>query len=145
MGCAAGRGLVIGGVALAALATSLARPVSAEEAGALVTVPSGREVRWIDTISDAPGPDGLTLRFRFLVPGLGAPVWQEAPERAEADMQALCDGFALPRLATVGPRPAQVVISLSDRVLPFGEVDETAVQFFEAYSVANGACEWELF
>ena len=145
MGCAAGRGLVIGGVALAALATSLARPVSAEEAGALVTVPSGREVRWIDTISDAPGPDGLTLRFRFLVPALGAPVWQEAPERAEADMQALCDRFALPRVSGIGPQPSQLIISMADRALPFGEAAPEATQYFEAFRLENGQCVWELY
>ena len=32
--------------------------------GTPVAVPSGQEVTFVDTVSTAPGPDGLTLRFR---------------------------------------------------------------------------------
>ena len=146
MGRAAGRmqGLARGFM-VALLMSAFARPVSAQDgAGVLVAVPSGQEVRWIDTISDAPGPEGLTMRFRFLAPQIGGGDPLD-PDLAATDMQALCDEFALPRLSVIGPRPAQVIISLSDRVVPFGETDEEAVQFFEAYSVVNGLCEWELF
>ncbi|MCE5971897.1 DUF6497 family protein [Sinirhodobacter sp. WL0062] len=133
------------GFMVALLMSAFARPVSAQDgAGVLVPVPSGQEVRWIDTISDAPGPGGLTMRFRFLAPQIGGEGPLDA-DLAATDMQALCDEFALPRLPVIGPRPAQVIISLSDRVVPFGETDEEAVQFFEAYSVVNGLCEWELF
>lgn len=147
MGPAAGQLQRLSRVALAILTgLALARPASAEVAGggAPVPVPSGEEVHWIETIRDSQGPAGLTLRFRFLAPAIGggSPVSQEA---AEADMQALCDGFALPRVPDVGPRPAQIVISLSDRLVPFGETDDEAVQYFEAYSIEDGACVWELF
>ena len=125
---------------------ALARPASAGEAGegAPVPVPSGEEVHWIETIRDSQGPAGLTLRFRFLAPGIGGgpPISQEA---AQADMQALCDGFALSRVPETGPKPAQIIISLSDRLVPFGETDDDAVQYFEAYSIEDGACVWELF
>lgn len=146
MGRAAGRmqGLARGLLAVL-LMSAFARPVSAQDGeGEPIPVPSGQEVRWIDSISDAPGPEGLTMRFRFLAPQIGGddPIDQDL---AAADMQALCDEFALPRLSVIGPRPAQVIISLSDRVVPFGETDEEAVQFFEAYSVVDGVCEWELF
>ena len=60
MGRAAGRmqGLARGFM-VALLMSAFARPVSAQDgAGVLVAVPSGQEVRWIDTISDAPGPEG---------------------------------------------------------------------------------------
>lgn len=137
--------------AIASLALVLtARALLAEGAGVVLSdvppipVPSGQEVRFIETISDAQGPMGLTLRFRFLAPQIGGtdPIGAEV---ALTDMEALCNEFAIERLPTLGPQPAQIVISLADRVIPFGEVDEEAVQYFEAYSVEDGACVWELY
>lgn len=136
------RGATIVTLALVALA----RPVLAENAapsGPAIPVPSGVEVRWLETLSDTQGPEGLTLRFRFVAPQVAGPGYD--PDKAATDMQALCDTFALPRLSDLGPQPAQVVIALADRVVPYGEIDEEAVQFFEAYSVADGSCVWELF
>jgi len=116
----------------------LAAPVAAEE----IVTPSGMAVTWLETVHGAPGPEGLTARFRFLAPGISADVDFET---AAADMQWLCESFALPRLSALGPQPAQVVISLSDRDLPFGQTDPEAVQFFEAYSPEGEACIWEIF
>ncbi|MDH5531341.1 MAG: DUF6497 family protein, partial [Paracoccaceae bacterium] len=33
----------------------------------------------------------------------------------------------------------------SDRVVPFGESDPEATQYFEAFSIADGTCIWEAF
>jgi hypothetical protein len=44
-----------------------------------------------------------------------------------------------------GPIPSQIIISLEDRPVPFGEADPEAVQYFEAFRVENGACIWEVF
>lgn len=109
--------------------------------GEVVPVPSGREVRFLDVIANAPGSEGATARFRFIVPGLKA---AEAESWA-ADMQALCDSYALPRVAGNVPAPQQIVISLADRAVPFGEAAPDAVQFFEAYAPKDGACIWEMF
>lgn len=117
----------------------------AEGAQIAVSLPSGREVFWAETLSDIAGPAGLTLRFRFIAPALMPAASDEDYAAVAADMQLLCDGFALPRLSEMGPRPEQVVISLADRLVPFGEADEGAVQYFEAYSLANGRCDWELY
>lgn len=125
-------------------------PASGEEAaptyieGETLPVPSGQVIRFIEMLRDTQGPSGLTLRFRFLAPGLGgeAPV---SPEQAAEDMQALCDGFARARIPNLGPQPAQIVISLSARALPFGAADPTVVQYFEAYAVADGACTWDMY
>ena len=112
--------------------------------GPAIGVPSGQEVHWLDTIQDTQGTAGLTLRYRFLAPQIGGADPIDA-EIASADMQALCDSYVLPRLSTVGPQPQQIVISLSDRPVQFGETDTDAVQYFEAYSVEDGACVWEMF
>lgn len=109
-----------------------------------IPVPSGQEVRLIEVVRDAAGPEGLTYRFRFLAPAIG-PGGGVDFETAAADMQALCDGFALPRLPGIGPVPAQVVISLSDRPVAFGEAAPEAVQYFEAYSIEGDSCIWEVF
>jgi hypothetical protein len=68
---------------------------------------------------------------------------QAAAAQAQQDMAFLCDSFAIPRLTATGPMPAQIVISLSDRPVPFGEPSEDATQFFEAYRPGDGICIWE--
>ena len=128
----------------AALAASLALAAGAcdEEAppaGDAVAVPSGRVVHALDVITDLAGPQGATARFRFVVPGL------QPDEDASADMQAVCDGYALPRTDGMVPAPQQIVITFADRAVPFGEPAPDAVQFFEAYSLHGASCIWEMF
>ncbi|MEZ5796242.1 MAG: DUF6497 family protein [Paracoccaceae bacterium] len=106
--------------------------------GETVTVPSGRQVQVLDVITNAPGPAGATARFRFVLPGLAQ------DDDAAADMEALCNSYALPRVDQMVPAPQQIIIVLADRAVPFGEPAPEAVQFFEAYSVDGGACIWEL-
>ena len=107
--------------------------------GDTVPVPSGREVRALDVITNAPGPAGATARFRFVVPKL------TAAEDTSADMQVVCDDYALPRVEAMVPAPQQIIIVFADRVVPFGEAAPDAVQFFEAFSMQDGACIWEVF
>lgn len=108
-----------------------------------IPVPSGQTVNWLDTIQDAPGPEGLTVRHRFVAPAIAREGGTVTPEQAQQDMAFLCDSFAIPRLTATGPMPAQIVISLSDRPVPFGEPSEDATQFFEAYRPGDGICIWE--
>lgn len=110
-------------------------------AGERVEVPSGQEVTVQDVIRDAAGPDGMALRFRFIAPGIADGV---DFDRAAADMQHLCDAYALPRLAEFG-EAAQVVISLSASPVEFGQSAPDVVQFFESYRIEGGACQWEMF
>lgn len=112
---------------------------------AAVTLPSGQVVTLIDVVWNAPGPEGLAARFRFLAPAIAREGGTVGFEDASADMAWLCENFALSRIATLGPAPAQIIISLSDRPVPFGEADPEATQFFEAYRLENGACIWEVF
>jgi hypothetical protein len=113
-------------------------PPAAGDAGR-VSVPSGREVRFLDVITNAPGPQGATARFRFVAPDA-----RKGEDWAE-DMQALCDGYALPRTDGMVPMPQQIVITVSDREVPFGDAVPEAVQFFESYQLGDGACIWEMF
>lgn len=62
-----------------------------------------------------------------------------------ADIVWLCENWVLPRLAATTPLPAQVIISVSDRPVPFGAIDPEAVQLFEAFSPSEDrkSCVWE--
>ena len=103
-----------------ALATDAGTPDITPGNDLAVTVPSGQAVTLQDVIWNVPGTDGLATRFRFVAPAI-APGGGIDFDTASADMQALCDGFALPRVKDNTPPPAQIVISLSDRPLQFGE------------------------
>lgn len=129
----------------AVLLATLATPTAAARAEGPIVVPSGQEVVWIETISDAQGPMGLTIRFRFLAPAIAAEGGTVTPEAALEDMAYLCDTFALPRLSEMGPQPAEIVISMADRPLPFGVAEPEATQYFEAYRPEAGACIWEAY
>ena len=112
--------------------------------GAQVEVPSGQEVTLQDVVWNVPGPEGMTLRFRFVAPGIAEGGGVDF-ETAAVDMQALCDGYALPRVAEFGPMPAQIVISLAAAPVEFGAPAPEIKQYFESYSIADGACIWEMF
>lgn len=112
---------------------------------AAVAVPSGQVVSLLDVVLDAPGPEGMAARFRFVAPAIAKVGGTVDFETASLDMAHLCQSYALPRLAENGPVPAQIIISLSDRAVPFGEAAPDATQFFEAYRVEGDACIWEAF
>ena len=133
--------LATGGVACAQGAGDV---VVAPDDAVPIDVPSGQPVTPIDVITDLAGPSGLTVRFRFLSPEI-APGASIDAETAAVDMAAICETYALPRVLDADPLPAQVIISLADRVVPFGQSDPDATQFFEAYRIENGHCLWEMF
>lgn len=111
----------------------------------LIAVPSGQKVVLLEVISNVPGPEGLTARFRFLAPAIARDGGTVDAETAAIDMDHLCQTYALPRISSLGPMPQQIVISLSDQDVPFGETRPDATQFFNAYSIEDGACVWEMF
>ncbi|SLN16745.1 hypothetical protein PSA7680_00491 [Pseudoruegeria aquimaris] len=124
-----------------ALAALLAPAVSSEA----IAVPSGQPVTFHDMIWGEPGPAGLTMRFRFIAPLIADGEAQVGFDEAEADMAFLCESYALPRLADQGPGVSQIIISLSDRPVPFGEMAPDVVQFFEAYRPEGSSCVWDGF
>ena len=116
----------------------LAVAASAEPSAVRIAVPSGRQVSLQEVrLDDTPG--ALWARFRFLAPELG-----KAATVSE-DIDDLCENFVLPYLAAHDLTPERVVISLADRVVPFGESDPDATQVFEAYRPEKIRCIWEGF
>lgn len=127
-----GRGSLLAGMLAGPVAAQIEQPVA---------VPSRQVVTFHEIITDAPGT-ARTFRFRFLAPALRADADFEAAER---DMRHLCETYALPRISDIGPQPAQIVISLSDRPVEFGVMTPEAIQFFEAYRPQVPTCIWEQF
>uniref|UniRef100_UPI002B26CEDE DUF6497 family protein n=1 Tax=Leisingera sp. TaxID=1879318 RepID=UPI002B26CEDE len=84
-------------------------------------------------------------RFRFLAPEIARGTGSVGYEAAASDMDHLCETLVLPYLAEQQLTAARVVISLSDRAVPFGAQDPAATQFFEAYRPDSAACIWEAF
>ncbi len=89
------------------------------------------------------GGFGGVARFRLVVPGLGGEgaAWEDVA----GDFAWVCETVALPALEANGWAPTEVVVALSDREVPFGEMDPEAVQFIEGFRVEGGACVPQAF
>jgi len=109
-----------------------AMPVAAQQ----ITAPSGQMVTLFDVVLE---PDTNLARFRFLAPEIA----ERAFDTVQGDLPWLCANVALPALAANDWTVDQVIVSLSDRELELGATDPEAVQFFEGYSITDGACVWE--
>jgi hypothetical protein len=144
-----GRAIVISAVVGLVVVASgwfygLRAPAGALPAGA-ITLPSGQAVTLLDVITNVPGPEGLAARFRFLAPAVAKNGGTVDAETAAKDMDWLCQNFALSHISNIGPQPGQIIISLSDKDVPFGETHPEATQLFNAYSIADGTCVWDMF
>ncbi|MDN5786042.1 DUF6497 family protein [Pseudorhodobacter sp.] len=112
--------------------------------GTPVAVPSGQALSLQDVIWEDDSGDGSLLRARFVAPQIARGQGGLDEETVQVDMQFLCESFVLTRLPK-NRVPAHVIISLSDRALPFGEADPEATQLFESYAIDKGACIWEFY
>ena len=125
------------GVYIVALALSL--PAWGDDTN--IELPSGLEAMLQEMLWDRPG-DGLVSRFRFVAEGFtGA---EEFEVQAD-DLEFLCNSYAVPRIAKIGPQPNHIVISLADQASEFGQFDPSVAQIFETFSLENDTCILELF
>ncbi|MDS9468429.1 DUF6497 family protein [Paracoccus sp. MBLB3053] len=75
---------------ICATLAALALPAGVEASDArenLITLPSGAEVRWLETLHDSSGGLGLTYRFRFLMPDLASRVPSTTGSATEPDVE----------------------------------------------------------
>lgn len=93
------------------------------------------------------GPDSEAMGD---LAGAAEPALPAAPDvlmqdPVHRDIVWLCEHYALPRIAAMSPRPAQVVISVASAPSPFGSFDPAVVQLFEGFSIpkTGDACVWE--
>lgn len=108
-----------------------------------VETPSGQAVTLEEILLDE-NPGELWVRFRYLAPDLPSSLYVD-PQVTAQDMQHLCDAYAAPYLVDNQISPAKVVISMSDRMVPFGEPDPAATQIFELFRLEGDVCIWEEF
>jgi len=129
---------------LAGSLACLALPANVAQAEQSLQVPSGQPVTLGEVLID--DSQGETwVRFRFVAPLIGEENGEVSYEKAAPDMDHLCQNLALPYLSEYALDPARVVISLSDRPVPFGTANPQATQYFEAYRPENTSCIWEAF
>lgn len=119
---------------------TMAISMAAGPAQAELSVPSGQVIELYEVVED-----GETVRFRFLAPEIARDTGDFSYADVVEDFASLCAKVALPWLSERTFEPKQVVISMSDRKTDFGVADPGATQFFEAFSVMDGACIWEVF
>ncbi|PCI06834.1 hypothetical protein COB72_11370 [bacterium] len=107
-------------------------------------VPSGQPVTLSEVLIDEQ-PGGIWVRFRFIAPDISRKGGAVSYDIAAPDMDHLCETLVLSYLQEYALTPARVVISLSDRNVPFGASAPEATQFFEAYRPETSRCIWEEF
>lgn len=125
------------------LALGLAQPAYSQDETKeeRLVLPSGMTAQLQEMLWDRPG-NGLVYRFRFVAPDFtGA----EDFVLLSADLEYLCNAYAMPRLAETGPTPGRIVVSLADKPSEFGEFDPGVTQIFESFSVKDRTCIWEMF
>jgi Family of unknown function (DUF6497) len=120
------------------ISCALAGPVAAQQ----MDVPSGQSVTLSEVLIDEQ-PGEVWVRFRFVAPAIARDGGSVDYDIASPDMDHLCEALALPYLQQYALSPTRVVISLSDREVPFGAPSPEATQFFEAYRPETTRCIWE--
>lgn len=113
-------------------------PISAQ------TVPSGQPLSVIEVLLDTV-IDEEWLRFRFLAPEIAREAGTISYGDAAADFQHLCETVARPYLVEYDLSPDVIVVTLMDRLVPFGQSDPEATQFIEAFRIQDDTCIWEAF
>ena len=125
-------------------AAALLALLGAARAQEVVAVPSGQPVTLTEVIWHVPGENGLAARFRFLAPQIAREGGTIGAEVALADMDHLCQSYALPQVLTkAAPLPDEIIISLSDIPVPFGVAMPEATQFIEVYLIEDDTCMYE--
>ncbi|MDX5382589.1 MAG: DUF6497 family protein [Rhodobacterales bacterium] len=111
-------------------------------AGTGVQLPSGLEAGLMEGFVEVQ-PDGERwARFRYVMPALAG---SADFELVQQDFVVLCEAQALPMLSDAGEQVSQVIVSLMDKPLEFGQSDPGTVQYFETFAIRDGRCIWEEF
>jgi len=113
--------------------------------GAQISVPSGQSVTLHDIIWNSAGPEGAVARFRFVAPEIARAGGSVTADQVAQDLLHLCENVVLGTLAERGALPPNVIVSIADRAVSFGETVPDATQYFESYRIDGDRCISELF
>jgi Family of unknown function (DUF6497) len=109
-----------------------------------VPVPSGQPVTLQDVVWSIAPFQPIRLRFRFVAPEIRVGGTVDFAAAAE-DMMALCRGFARATMATEGRITDEIIISMAEKPVAFGETLPDVVQFFEAFKIEGDTCTREIY
>lgn len=110
----------------------------------VVEVPSGQTVNLTEVLVEQAQRE-TWVRFRFVAPQIAREGGDVTFDTAASDIDHLCQNMVVPYLNEHSITPERVVISMSDRDVPFGQANPEATQFFEAYRLDGADCIWEEF
>ena len=109
---------------------------------AQIALPSGFNAELLEGFVEIQ-PDGARwARFRYVMPALADGA---VYDKVQSDFAVLCDSTAVPMLDSAGEEVSQVVVSLMDKPLEFGQSDPGTIQYFEVFTIREGRCIWEEF
>ncbi len=129
-------------VSVVALGFALSGIAGLALAGTGVVLPSGLEAGLLEGFVEVQ-PDGARwARFRYVMPALAE---GGDFDRVQDDFIVLCETQALPMLSDAGEDVSQIIVSLMDKPLEFGQSDSGSVQYFEIFAIREGRCIWEEF
>lgn len=127
---------------LGALIASLVPTAPVLADGERLTVPSGQPVYLLEYVDETATEDAI-FRARYVAPDLGA--MSDAFETVLNDMEHLCNRQVIPNIAAAGLSPTRIVVSLSAEPLELGVIAPEVAQVFEAYSLQDDTCIWEIY
>lgn len=99
--------------------------------------PSGRTLALCQTLSEQQPSGEVWTVIRVVDRDVAA------ASTNHADHDWICATWGLPTLQT-DPRPARIIVQIMAQPFVRGEPAQGTTQSIEAYSTANGTCEWEL-
>jgi len=93
--------------------------------------------------SAAAGEKEQWLVIRYLAPEIARDGGSKGYEEAVAAMDALCEGPGLATVRAYESPVQQIVVTLMDRIVEWGEATPEATQFIATYAVTEAGCEWQ--
>lgn len=117
-----------------AAGTAAASSTGASEFG----VPSDNQTYLHEAMVDAQ-TEPSSLRLRFVQPSLSAGFdYSDVSDDLFALCQAQFRGEVAQNVAEMG----QVIVSIANKEVPFGETNPDVVQVFEVFHLGDAGCEW---
>ncbi|WP_145988590.1 DUF6497 family protein [Rhodophyticola sp. CCM32] len=117
----------------------MAQPLSARAQELLS--PSGLAMELHEVLYELqPYSDELWAILRILAPGLAG-----STADPQADLDWACAEWGPTAMDTAPEPPVQVVVQIMDQIVPRGQVNADATQFFAGYVIRNNTCIWEGF
>lgn len=125
------------------ISLALAAPAFAQMPEGPMAAPSGFDVTLHDVIyEEQPYSGEMLVIVRLLAPAIASPV---LAANLQGDMQWACETWGLPAADALASDADRIVVELMAAPVPRGEPAPDTRQFFETYSLQDGACIWELF